>query len=105
MWPLSSISRISGWGQYLPRPGDPELVLKFIAHHMWDADHKAIDPAHGIPDGGAEDLWDRKILKVRGPHAPKTVSRRLSNWSTLHQWKGVDAPIEHPASGRLYVLP
>ena len=43
-----------------------------------------------------EELWDRKILKVRGPHAPKTVSRRLANWSTLHQWKGVEPPFDHP---------
>jgi hypothetical protein len=80
----------------LPWPADPELVLKFIAHHMWDPDQRAIDPAHGMPDDVAEDLWDRKILKVKGPHARKTVSRRLPNWSTLHQWKGVDAPFEHP---------
>jgi integrase len=24
------------------------------------------------------------------------VSRRLSNWSTLHQWKGVEAPFDEP---------
>ncbi len=77
-------------------PVDTELVLKFIARHMWDPDQRAIDAAHGMPDDVAEDHWDRKILKVKGPHAPKTVSRRLSNWSTLHQWKGVEPPFEHP---------
>jgi integrase len=97
----SDLAYLEAWcqvatGRPLPWPADPELVLKFIAHHMWDPDQKAIDPAHGMPGEVAEHLWDRKILKVRGPHAPKTVSRRLSNWSTLHQWKGVDAPFEHP---------
>ena len=49
-----------------------------------------------MPEAVVEDLRDRKILKVRGPHAPKTVSRRLSNWATLHQWKGVEPPFDHP---------
>jgi hypothetical protein len=63
---------------------------------MWDPDQKAVDPAHGMPGDVIEELRQRKILKVNGPHAPKTVSRRLSNWSTLHQWKGVDTPFDHP---------
>jgi hypothetical protein len=80
----------------LPWPAEPELVLKFIAHHLWDPDQKVADPAHGMPEDLIQQLSDRKILKVRGPHAPKTVSRRLSNWSTLHQWKGVEPPFDHP---------
>jgi hypothetical protein len=97
----SDLAYLEAWcqaatGRPLPWPADPELVLKFVAHHMWDPDQKAIDPAHGMPDDVTEDLWVRKILKVRGPHAPKTVSRRLSNWSTLHQWKGVEPPFDHP---------
>jgi hypothetical protein len=51
---------------------------------MWDPDQKAVDPAHGMPGDVIEELRQRKILKVNGPHALKTVSRRLSNWSTLH---------------------
>jgi integrase len=97
----SDLAYLEAWcqaatGRPLPWPADPELVLKFIAHHMWDPDQKAIDPSHGMPDDVAEDLCNRKILKVRGPHAPKTVSRRLSNWSTLHQWKSVEPPFDHP---------
>jgi hypothetical protein len=49
-----------------------------------------------MPDALIEGLWDRKILKVRGPHASKTVSRRLTNWSTLHQWKGVEGRFDDP---------
>ena len=97
----SDLAYLEAWcraatGGPLPWPVAPELVLKFIAHHMWDPDQKAADPAHGMPDAVIQELWDRKILKVRGPHAPKTVSRRLSNWSTLHQWKGVEPPFDHP---------
>ncbi|WP_371823174.1 MULTISPECIES: hypothetical protein [Microvirga] len=47
-------------------------------------------------DDFTEGHWDWKILKVKGPHAPKTVSRRLFNWSTQHQWKGVEPPFEQP---------
>jgi hypothetical protein len=74
----SGLAYLEAWcqaatGRPLPWPADPELVLKFIAHHMWDPDQRAIDPAHGMPDDVAGDLWDRKILKIKGPHAPKTV--------------------------------
>ncbi|MFC5485627.1 tyrosine-type recombinase/integrase [Microvirga aerilata] len=80
----------------MPWPADPELVLKFIAHHMWDPDWKAADPTYGMPVDAVEELWDRKILNVKGPHAPKTASRWLANWSTLHQWKGVQRPFNEP---------
>jgi integrase len=97
----SDLAYLEAWslaatGRPLPWPADSELVLKFVAHHMWDVDQKAVDSAHGMPEDVMEELRRRKILKVNGPHAPKTVSRRLSNWSTLHQWKGVDAPFDHP---------
>ncbi len=97
----SDLAYLEAWclaatGRSLPWPADPELVLKFVAHHMWDPDQKAVDPAHGMPEDVVDELRQRKILKVSGPHAPKTVSRRLSNWSTLHQWKGVEAPFNHP---------
>ncbi|QRM35126.1 site-specific integrase [Microvirga sp. VF16] len=97
----SDLAYLEAWshaatGRPLPWSADRELVLKFIAHHLWDPDQKAVDPTHGMPDDVIEELWDRKILKIRGPHAPKTVSRRLSNWSTLHQWKGVEGPFDDP---------
>ncbi|MBM1169972.1 hypothetical protein [Microvirga arabica] len=63
---------------------------------MWAPDQSAINAAHGVPDDFTEDHWDWKILMVKGPHAPKTVSLRHSNWATLHQWKGVEPPFEHP---------
>ena len=49
-----------------------------------------------MPEAVVEDLRARRILKAQGPHAPKTVSRRLSNWATLHQWKSVEPPFDHP---------
>ena len=97
----SDLAYLEAWslaatGRPVPWPADPELVLKFIAHHLWDPDQRVIDPTHGMPEAVVEDLRERKILKAQGPHAPKTVSRRLSNWATLHQWKGVEPPFDHP---------
>ena len=39
---------------------------------------------------------DRTILKVREPHAPKTLSWRVSNCSTLYQGKVGEAPFDDP---------
>ncbi|WP_338105677.1 hypothetical protein [Microvirga tunisiensis] len=73
--------------------------MKFIAHHLWDPDQKAIDPAHGTPDAVMEELRQCKVLKVDGPNAPKTSHGVCpTNWSTLHQWKVVEAPFDHPGS-------
>ncbi|WP_262031683.1 hypothetical protein [Microvirga sp. Mcv34] len=70
---------------------------------MWDPHQKTADPAHGMPGDVIEELRQRKILKANGPHAYKTVSRPLSNWSILRQWKGVDALFDHPGIRRSVV--
>jgi integrase len=49
-----------------------------------------------MPEAVMAALQGRGLLRVQGPHAPKTVSRRLSHWSTLHQWKGAEPPFDHP---------
>src|SRR3954464_1269409 len=69
----SDLAYLEAWslaatGRPLPWPAEPELVLKFIAHHLWDPDQKVADPAHGMPEDLIQQLSDRKILKVRGPH-------------------------------------
>jgi len=58
----SALAYLEAWcraatGRLLAWLADPELVLKFIAHRC----------------------LDRTILKVREPHAPKTLSWRVSN--------------------------
>ena len=66
----SDLAYLEAWslaatGGPLSWPADPELILKFIAHHLWDPNQKAVDPAHGMPDAVIDELWDRKVLKVR----------------------------------------
>lgn len=72
----------------LPWPAPEPLVLKFIAHHLWDPAKRADDLSHGMPAEVAETLALSGHLRSAGPHAPATVQRRIASWSTLHRWKG-----------------
>jgi integrase len=68
-------------------------VVKFIAHHLWDAAKKDSDPQHGMPDTVASALRAMGALKSAGPHAPGTVKRRLSLWGSMHKWRGLSGPL------------
>ena len=87
---------LAATGAALPWPAPPALVVKFIAHHLWDAVRKASDPDHGMPDAVASALRAAGALKTAGPHAPATVKRRLSLWATMHRWRGLEAPFGAP---------
>src|SRR5208337_4269656 len=50
-----------------------------------------------MPDSIAAVLRAEGLLRAEGPHAPATVRRRLSSWSTLHHWRGVAGPFASPA--------
>jgi integrase len=80
------------------------LVLKFIAHHLWDADKKLSDPSHGMPEDMATQLTAQGLFRgsknttgFRSPHASSTVRRRLASWSTLHRWRGLSSAFSAPA--------
>jgi len=97
----SDFSYLEGWclaatGSPLPWPAPAPLILKFIAHHLWDSEKKMSDPSHGMPEDIARQLEARGLLRsakntagLRPPHAPATVQRRLASWSTLHRWRGL----------------
>ena len=80
---------LAATGSPLPWPASASLVVKFIAHHLWDAVKKEADPEHGMPDSVASALRAMGALKSIGPHAPGTVKRRLSLWSSMHKWRGL----------------
>jgi site-specific recombinase XerD len=90
-WALASI------GSPLPWPAPEALALKFVAHHLWDSSRREADPNHGMPMDVSEALRAADLLRTLGPHAPATVRRRLSSWSTLHHWKGAAGPFASPA--------
>ncbi|PLW75753.1 hypothetical protein C0081_18160, partial [Cohaesibacter celericrescens] len=118
---MSDLGYLEGWalaaiGTPLPWPAPQDLILKFIAHHLWDPSATSAEvPAatvaaevsaengmvvgtgaktktrtHGMPQDVAETLRDQGLLRSKGPHAPATVERRLAHWSTLHRWRELD---------------
>ncbi|WP_082519825.1 site-specific integrase [Rhizobium sp. Root1220] len=98
----SDLAYLEAWGlaatgRSLPWPAPEALLLKFVAHHLWDPEKRAGDPDHGMPDGVADNLRAQKFLKSTGPHAPDTVRRRLASWSTLTKWRGLDGVFASPA--------
>jgi integrase len=98
----SDLGYLEAWAQAatgnpLPWPAPPGLILKFIAHHLWDPAGKEMDDNHGMPEQVQIALRDLGILQKDGPHAPSTVRRRLASWSTLHAWRGIKSYLGDPA--------
>ena len=51
----SDLAYLEAWcraavGASLPWPALESLVLKFVAHHLWDPTERAADPDHGMPE-------------------------------------------------------
>ncbi|CAN7742487.1 site-specific integrase [Rhizobium sp. LC145] len=98
----SDLGYLEAWshaatGTALPWPGPEALLLKFVAHHLWDPARRETDPDHGMPAEVDQALRDGGFLRSTGPHAPDTVRRRLANWSTLTKWRGFDGAFASPA--------
>lgn len=81
----------------LPWPAPEALLLKFVAHHLWDPQRRDTDPGHGMPRDVEQSLRQQGFLRAAGPHAPDTVRRRLATWSTLTQWRGLKGAFASPA--------
>ncbi|MBY3203484.1 site-specific integrase [Rhizobium laguerreae] len=98
----SDLAYLEAWslaatGSALPWPAEEALLLKFVAHHLWDPRRRENDPEHGMPADVEDVLRDGGFLRSLGPHAPDTVRRRLANWSTLTKWRGLDGAFTSPA--------
>jgi site-specific recombinase XerC len=97
----SDLGYLEAWcqaatGAPLPWPAPEALLMKFVAHRLWDAARRETDPAHGMPDDVAAALRAEGLLHSPGPHAPATVRRRLSSWSTLTKWRNVRGRFNAP---------
>ncbi|WP_311273299.1 MULTISPECIES: tyrosine-type recombinase/integrase [unclassified Rhizobium] len=88
---------IAATGASLPWPAPEALLLKFVAHHLWDPEKRISDLGHGMPQNVDRLLRDQGFLKSIGPHAPDTVRRRLASWSTLTKWRGQQGAFTSPA--------
>nr|WP_246645536.1 tyrosine-type recombinase/integrase [Rhizobium redzepovicii] len=98
----SDLTYLEAWGLAatgtpLPWPAPEALLLKFVAHHLWDPQRRETDADHGMPADVDDSLRSQGFLKSIGPHAPSTVRRRLANWSTLTKWRGLDGAFASPA--------
>jgi integrase len=98
----SDLAYLEAWcraatGNPLPWPAPEALLLKFVAHHLWDPNRREIDPEHGMPGDVKQSLRAEGVLRSSGPHAADTVRRRLANWSTLTQWRGLEGAFGSPA--------
>ncbi|OCJ02463.1 integrase [Agrobacterium sp. 13-626] len=98
----SDLGYLEAWcqlatGAPLPWPAPESLLLKFVAHHLWDPVERAEDPSHGMPADVEARLRDKGLLRVDGPHAPDTVRRRLTTWSILTRWRGVTGAFSAPS--------
>lgn len=98
----SDLAYLEGWcllatGDALPWPAPESLLLKFVAHHLWDPVRRADDPNHGMPDEVEDGLRGQALLKSVGPHAPGTVRRRLTSWSILTRWRGLKGNFTEPS--------
>ncbi|TRB00900.1 integrase [Agrobacterium tumefaciens] len=98
----SDLAYLEAWslaatGSPLPWPAPEALLLKFVAHHLWNPRQRETDPEHGMPADVEHALRDGGFLRSTGPHAPDTVRRRLANWSTLTRWRGAQGAFASPA--------
>ncbi|WP_394885901.1 tyrosine-type recombinase/integrase (plasmid) [Mesorhizobium sp. AaZ16] len=97
----SDLGYLEAWslaatGSPLPWPAPEAFLIKFVAHHLWDSFRRATDPAHGMPEEVMAALKAQGLLRSDGPHAPATVRRRLSSWSTLTKWRGLRGKFNAP---------
>lgn len=98
----SDLAYLQAWslaatGASLPWPAPVALLLKFVAHHLWQPEQRDIDLLHGMPAEVEQSLREQRFLRTSGPHAPDTVRRRLASWSTLTKWRGLTGVFSSPS--------
>jgi len=98
----SDLAYLQAWslaatGTPLPWPAPEAILLKFVAHHLWQPEQRDIDPHHGMPAAVEQSLREQRFLRSSGPHAPDTVRRRLASWSTLTKWRGLTGVFSSPS--------
>ncbi|AWC25791.1 site-specific tyrosine recombinase XerD (plasmid) [Aminobacter sp. MSH1] len=98
----SDLSYLEAWSLAatrapLPWPAPEALLMKFVAHHLWDPAKREVDASHGMPAKVSAVLVAQGLLRVgKKPHAPSTVRRKLSSWSTLTKWRGMQGHFNAP---------
>jgi len=71
----SDLTYLEAWGlaatgKSLPWPAPEALLLKFVAHHLWDPVRRAEDPSHGMPGEVESGLrFQRNRRRSRGAYS------------------------------------
>jgi hypothetical protein len=65
----SDLAYLQAWslaatGKSLPWPAPEALLLKFVAHHLWDPQRREADPDHGMPADIDESLRQQGFLRA-----------------------------------------
>src|SRR3954452_5496832 len=55
----------------LPWPAPEALILRFVAHHLWDPVQREADPLHGMPKAVAASSAETISSGSRGPMRPR----------------------------------
>jgi len=84
------------FGEGLSWPASETVIARFLAHHLFNAGARALDPSHGMPLPVEKALRERGFLAGRMPPALSTIERRLATWSKLHALKGLESPLRLP---------
>lgn len=69
----SDLAYLEAWslaamGTSPPWPAPEALLLKFVAHHLWDGEKRMCDPQHGMPIEVEDKLRAQNFLRSTGPH-------------------------------------
>ena len=81
---------------HLQWPASRDVILKFIAHHLFDPEERKHNDRHGMPQSVCLALQASGRLTGALPHAPSTVRRRISHWKRLHMAKGAAHEFDAP---------
>ncbi|MCY1740662.1 site-specific integrase [Ensifer sp. SL37] len=98
----SDLGYLEAWcqlatGSPLAWPAPESLLLKFVAHHLWDPEKRAEDPNHCTPVEVEAGLRSQRLLRAEGPHSRSTVRRWLTSWSILTRWRGLTGAFDGPS--------
>jgi hypothetical protein len=83
--PASDLAYLEAWAvrgdrRSLHWPSAEATLLKFVAHHLRNTAKREAQRKHGMPQNVAGSLREGRLLRSENPHAPATVTRRLSSW-------------------------
>ncbi len=88
---------LAATGEALPWPAGRDLILKFIAHHLWDPVRRESDPNHGMPEDVQAALRREGALRTNARMPP---ARSSAVWPSGAPCTSGEAPRGHSATAR-----